>query len=285
MKQYLELIQDVFENGKKRTDRTGTGTTTVFGRMVRIDLKKGFPLLTTKKVHLHSIIIELLWFLKGTDDTKYLDDNKVTIWKGWEAELARADGERYKSIGPLYGPSWIAFPAPDGTTVNQIERLIREIKNRPNSRRLVVSAWNPAVLPDDDLSPQENVLIGNSALAPCHAFFQLHVEDGKLSCMLTQRSGDCFLGVPFNWASYALLTHMIAQQCSLEVGELVWSGGNVHIYSNHEEQLRTQLTRDTRPLPQLVIKRKPASIFDYQLDDFEVVGYDPHPALKGKVAI
>lgn len=285
MKQYLDLVRDVLENGTRKSDRTGTGTISVFGRMMRFDLQEGFPLVTTKKVHFKSIAHELLWFLKGTDDTAYLEENGVGIWKEWQTEVVDSDGKTKKSIGPLYGTNWVSFPGPNGETVNQIANVVNEIKSRPDSRRLVVSAWNPVTLPDPKLSPQENVRNGLAALAPCHAFFQFAVADGKLSCMLTQRSGDVFLGVPFNIASYAMLTMMVAQQTNLEVGEFIWSGGDVHIYTNHIDQVNEQLARSPRPLPQLLLKRHPSSIFDYKYEDFELQGYDPHPAIKAQVSV
>lgn len=285
MKEYLDLVRDVLENGVRKSDRTGTGTVSVFGRMLRVDLSEGFPLLTTKKVHFKSIAHELLWFLKGTDDTAYLAENGVGIWKEWETEVTDSAGNSHKSIGPLYGPNWVSFPGSNGETVNQIETVINEIKARPDSRRLVVSAWNPSTLPDSNLSPQENVRNGLGALAPCHAFFQFSVTDGKLSCMLTQRSGDLFLGVPFNIASYALLTMMVAQQTNLEVGDLIWSGGDVHIYMNHMNQVSEQLTRKPRALPKLVLNRRPATIFDYKFEDFSLEGYDPYPPIKAPVSV
>ena len=285
MKQYLDLVRDVLSNGVEKTDRTGTGTLSVFGRMMRFDLSAGFPLLTTKKVHFKSIAHELLWFLKGTDDTSYLVENGVSIWQEWQTPVVEVDGSERLSVGPLYGTNWVRFPGPDGIEINQIENLIREIKQRPDSRRLIVSAWNPVTLPDPTASPHENVRKGLAALAPCHAFFQFAVADGKLSCMLTQRSGDVFLGIPFNIASYALLTIMVAQQTGLEPGDFVWSGGDVHIYKNHLAQVHEQLQREPRPLPKLVIARKPDSIFDYCYEDFQVVNYNPYPTIKAPVAV
>lgn len=285
MQQYLNLVQDILSNGIKKSDRTGTGTLSVFGRMMHFNLAQGFPLLTTKKVHFKSIAHELLWFLQGTDDTAYLEAHGVGIWKEWQAEIVNPNGTTKKSVGPLYGTNWLAFPGQHGETMNQIAHVIEEIKLRPDSRRLVVSAWNPATLPDAGLSPQENVRQGRAALAPCHAFFQFAVADGKLSCMLTQRSGDIFLGVPFNIASYALLTAMVAQQTDLEVGEFIWSGGDVHIYTNHMDQIHEQLGRAPRTLPQLKLNSKPPSIFDYQYEDFSLIGYDPHPPIKAPVAV
>ena len=285
MKEYLDLVRDVLENGVRKTDRTGTGTISVFGRMLRVDLSKGFPLLTTKKVHFKSIAHELLWFLKGTDDTAYLEENGVGIWKEWQTEIIDSTGKSRKSIGPLYGTNWISFPGPNGENVNQIKNVINEIKVRPDSRRLVVSAWNPATLPDSKLNPHDNVRNGLAALAPCHAFFQFAVANGKLSCMLTQRSGDVFLGVPFNIASYALLTLMVAQQTDLEPGDFIWSGGDVHIYKNHMDQVNEQLTRLPRKLPELIINRRPDSIFEYKFEDFSLVGYDPYPPIKAPVSV
>ena len=285
MQQYLDLVRDVLANGQRKTDRTGTGTISVFGRMVRFDLAAGFPLLTTKKVHFRSIAHELLWFLQGTDDTAYLEANDVSIWREWQAPVLREDGSVKMSVGPLYGPNWLRFPGPDGQEINQLDRAIEEIRRRPDSRRIVVSAWNPATLPDAALSPQENVKHGRAALAPCHAFFQFAVQDGKLSCMLTQRSADLFLGVPFNIASYALLTTLVAHQTGLSVGEFIWSGGDVHIYANHLEQFEEQLSRQPRALPTLSILRKPASIYEYRYDDLSLEGYDPHPPIKAPVAV
>ncbi len=285
MKQYLDLVRDVLEFGADKSDRTGTGTLSVFGRMMRFDLQAGFPLLTTKKVHFKSIVHELLWFLHGTDDTTYLNDHGVSIWREWETQLKRPDGTTYPSIGPLYGVNWLHFKTPDGREINQIDQLIDELKSRPDSRRLIVSAWNPATLPDPSISPHDNVRAGNGALAPCHAFFQFQVSQGRLSCMLTQRSADLFLGVPFNIASYSLLTLMIAQQTNLIPGEFIWSGGDVHIYKNHLDQVQLQLGRSPKTLPELKIKRKPESIYGYAYDDFELIGYDPEPPIKAPVAI
>lgn len=285
MKPYLDLLRDVLENSVQKADRTGTGTFSVFGRMMRFNLAAGFPLLTTKKVHFKSIVHELLWFLQGTDDTAYLEANGVTIWRAWQTEMSRANGEKYQSIGPLYGVNWLHFRGPDGQEINQIDSVISQIRSHPDSRRLVVSAWNPVTLPDVSQSPQENVRAGNGCLAPCHAFFQFAVQEGKLSCMLTQRSADLFLGVPFNIASYSLLTMMVAQQTGLELGELIWSGGDVHIYKNHMEQVELQLARQPKPLPKLNIKRIPASIYDYTIEDFELVNYEPHPAIKAPISV
>ncbi len=264
MKQYLELMKDILETGAHKTDRTGTGTYSVFGRQLRFDLSDGFPLVTTKKLHIRSIIIELLWFLKGDTNIKYLHDNGVTIWDEWADE----NGD----LGPVYGHQWRSWPAPDGTTIDQISKVLYQIKNKPDSRRHIVTAWNPAE-------------VDKMALPPCHALFQFYVADGKLSCQLYQRSADYFLGVPFNIASYALLTHMVAQQCDLMPGEFVWTGGDVHLYTNHIDQARLQLAREPYPLPQLIIKRKPESLFDYQFEDFEIINYQSHPSIKAPIAV
>jgi thymidylate synthase len=264
LRQYLQLLEDILENGVEKDDRTGVGTLSVFGRQLRFNLQEGFPLLTTKKLHIRSIIYELLWFLKGDTNVRYLQENGVTIWDEWADE----NGD----LGPIYGAQWRSWKGADGKTVDQISWVIEEIKRNPNSRRLLVSAWNVAEL-------------DKMKLPPCHYAFQFYVADGKLSCMWQQRSVDTFLGLPFNIASYALLTHMIAQQCDLDVGELIFSGGDVHLYKNHLEQAKLQLTREPRPLPKLVIKRKPASIFEYEFEDFEIVDYNPHPHIKAPVAV
>ena len=264
MKQYLDLMKDILENGSRKTDRTGTGTLSVFGRQLRFDLSAGFPLVTTKKLHLRSIIYELLWFLRGDTNIKYLKDNGVSIWDEWADE----NGE----LGPVYGHQWRSWPAPDGQSIDQISQVIEQIKKKPDSRRHIVTAWNPAE-------------VDKMALPPCHALFQFYVADGKLSCQLYQRSADYFLGVPFNIASYALLTYMFAQQCDLNPGEFVWTGGDVHLYTNHLEQANQQLSRTTYPLPQLKIKRKPASIFDYAFEDFEILNYQAHPSIKAPIAV
>ncbi|MFX3625291.1 MAG: thymidylate synthase [Ectobacillus sp.] len=264
MKQYLEIMQDILENGVKKEDRTGTGTLSVFARQMRFDLSKGFPLITTKKLHIRSIIHELLWFLSGDTNIKYLKENGVSIWDEWADE----NGE----LGPVYGKQWRRWETKDGRTIDQIAEVIEQIKTNPNSRRLLVSAWNVG-----DLEQM--------ALPPCHYSFQFYVADGKLSCLLNQRSCDFFLGVPFNIASYALLTRMVAQQCDLEVGEFIWSGGDVHLYLNHLEQAKLQLTREPYPLPKLIIKRKPKSIFDYKFEDFEILNYEAHPHIKASVSI
>jgi thymidylate synthase len=264
MRNYLDLMNDILETGTSKTDRTGTGTRSVFGRQLRFDLRQGFPLVTTKKLHLRSIIIELLWFLNGDTNIKYLNDHGVSIWDEWADE----NGD----LGPVYGHQWRSWPAPDGKTIDQITNVLHQIKSKPDSRRHMVSAWNPAE-------------VEKMALPPCHALFQFYVADGKLSCQLYQRSADYFLGVPFNIASYALLTHMVAQQCDLEPGEFIWTGGDVHLYTNHLEQARLQLSREPHALPQLIIKRKPTSIFDYRFEDFEIVNYHAHPGIKAPIAV
>ncbi len=277
MKQYLELLQHIIKNGAEKGDRTGTGTCSVFGYQMRFNLQDGFPMVTTKKLHLKSIIHELLWFLKGDTNNNYLKENGVRIWNEWETETG--------DLGPIYGKQWVSWEKPNGETINQIAEIIATLKNNPNSRRMIVSAWNPADLPDESLSPQENVKQGRMALATCHAFFQFYVADGKLSCQLYQRSADTFLGVPFNIASYALLTHMIAQQTDLEVGEFIWTGGDVHLYNNTLVQAKLQISREPYPLPTLQIKRKPATIFEYQYDDFEILNYQHHEHIKAKVSV
>jgi thymidylate synthase len=279
MKPYLDLMRDVLENGTDKSDRTGVGTRSVFGRQMRFDLQQGFPLLTTKKVHTRSIIVELLWFLKGETNNNWLRERGCTIWDEWALE----DGD----LGPVYGKQWRSWECPDGRTIDQISEVIDLIKRKPDSRRLLVNAWNPADLPDERLSPHDNVRNGKAALPPCHTLFQFYVANGRLSCQLYQRSADFFLGVPFNIASYALLTHMIAQQCDLDVGEFVHVLGDTHLYSNHltDDIVFEQLRRTPRALPKLVIKRKPASIFDYDVDDFEFAGYDPHPLIKAPIAV
>jgi len=264
MRPYLELMRHVLEHGTPKSDRTGTGTLSVFGWQMRFDLAQGFPLVTTKKLHLKSIVHELLWFLSGSTNVAYLQANGVSIWDEW----ADAQGE----LGPVYGHQWRSWPGPDGGQIDQIAGLMTELARNPDSRRLVVSAWNPADLP-------------RMALSPCHALFQFHVANGRLSCQLYQRSADIFLGVPFNIASYALLTEMVAQQAGLVAGDFVWTGGDCHLYTNHLEQARLQLTREPYPLPKLVIHRKPASIFDYTFDDFEFRGYQAHPLIKAPVAV
>lgn len=277
MQQYHDLLRLILAQGSAKDDRTGTGTIGVFGHQMRFNLQQGFPLLTTKKLHWKSIAIELLWFLRGDTNLAYLKEHGVRIWDEWATE----EGE----LGPLYGKQWTRWATPDGREINQIEQVIEQIKARPNSRRLIVSAWNPADLPDESISPQANVQQGRMALAACHALFQFQVSDGKLNCQLYQRSADVFLGVPFNIASYALLTHMIAQQCDLAVGDFVWTGGDVHLYRNTIEQAQLQLTREPYALPTLKILRKPNSIFDYTFDDFVIENYQAHPHISAKVAV
>jgi thymidylate synthase len=264
MKQYLDFLQDILHNGTKKEDRTGTGTVSVFGRQMRFDLEEGFPLVTTKKLHLKSIIHELLWFLKGDTNIAYLKENKVRIWDEW------ADEEG--NLGPVYGHQWRSWSAPNGDTIDQISNVIEDIKNNPDSRRLIVSAWNPADVP-------------NMALPPCHLLFQFYVADGKLSCQLYQRSADSFLGVPFNIASYALLTMMVAQVTGLKPGEFVHTIGDAHIYLNHIEQVELQLTREPKPLPKMKLNPSVTNIFDFTFDDFELVDYEAHPHIKGEVSV
>ena len=264
MKAYLDLLKDVRDNGAEKGDRTGTGTRSVFGRQIRFDLSEGFPLLTTKKVHLESVIHELLWFLKGDTNVKYLQDNNVRIWNEWADE----NGD----LGPVYGHQWRSWPDYNGGYIDQITEIVNTIKNNPNSRRIIVSAWNVA-----DLSKMR--------LHPCHCLFQFYVADGKLSCQLYQRSADIFLGVPFNIASYALLTKMIAQVCNLDAGEFIHTFGDLHIYNNHFEQVETQLSREPRPLATIRINPEVKDILSFKFEDFEIVAYDPHPGIKAKVAV
>ena len=264
MRQYLDFMRHVKEHGALKTDRTGTGTLSVFAHQMRFDLAEGFPLVTTKKVHLKSIVHELIWFLQGSTNIAYLKENGVSIWDEW----ADANGE----LGPIYGHQWRNWPTPDGEHIDQISQVLEQIRSTPDSRRMIVSAWNVADIPQ-------------MKLPPCHALFQFYVADGKLSCQLYQRSADIFLGVPFNIASYALLTHMMAQQAGLDVGDFVWTGGDCHLYSNHLEQAELQLSREPFPLPKLVIKRKPESLFDYRFEDFEFAGYQSHPGIKAPVAV
>jgi thymidylate synthase len=262
--QYEDFMRHVHTHGVSRPDRTGTGTRSVFGHQMRFDLREGFPLVTTKKVHLKSIILELLWFLRGDGNARWLQERGVTIWNEW----AKPDGD----LGPVYGVQWRSWPTPDGGHIDQIAQVIEQIRSNPTSRRLIVSAWNVAEL-------------SKMALMPCHAFFQFYVAEGRLSCQLYQRSADIFLGVPFNIASYALLTHLVAQQCDLEVGDFIWTGGDCHLYDNHAAQVEEQLARAPHPYPLLVIKRTPASIFDYVYEDFEVLDYRHHAAIKAPVAV
>ena len=277
MKNYLELLDKLLTEGVQKGDRTGNGTLSIFGHQMRFDLAQGFPLITTKKVHLKSIIHELLWFLNGDTNNNFLEEKGVSIWREWADE----NGE----LGAIYGKQWRSWETSNGETIDQIAQVIEQLKTNPNSRRIIVSAWNVADLPDEKMSPQENVKNGKMALAPCHAFFQFYVANNKLSCQLYQRSCDTFIGVPFNIASYALLTMMIAQQCDLELGEFIWTGGDVHLYLNHQEQAKTQLQRTPRTLPTMKINRKPASIFDYNFDDFELIGYDADTHISAPIAI
>ncbi|MBP4081777.1 thymidylate synthase [Aeromonas sp. MrichA-1] len=277
MKQFIELLKDVMENGVVKGDRTGTGVRSVFGRQIRHNLADGFPMLTTKKLHLKSIIHELLWFLDGDTNTKYLNENGVTIWDEWATE----DGD----LGPIYGNQWTAWPTRDGKTINQIDAVISAIKNNPDSRRILFHGWNVEYLPDEGVSPQNNVKNGKMALPPCHMVYQFYVANGKLSSQLYLRSSDIFLGLAYNIVSLATITHMIAQQCDLEPHEIVISFGDLHAYSNHFNQIQEQLSREPRKLPELKILRKPDSIYDYKFEDFEIVGYDPHPHIKAPIAI
>ncbi|WP_310379767.1 thymidylate synthase [Flavobacterium sp.] len=283
MKQYLDLVQHVLENGNQKGDRTGTGTKSVFGYQMRFDLAEGFPMVTTKKLHLKSIIYELLWFLKGDTNIAYLQENGVKIWDAW--------ADKNGDLGPVYGHQWRNWNSEE---IDQITELIKELKTNPNSRRMLVSAWNPSVLPDTSKSFDENVANNKAALPPCHAFFQFYVsspdlskgeEKGKLSCQLYQRSADIFLGVPFNIASYALLTMMIAQVCGLESGEFIHTFGDAHIYNNHFEQLELQLSREPKPLPKMILNPAIKNIFDFTFDDFTLEGYEPHALIKGSVAV
>ena len=264
MRQYLDMLRHVLDHGTAKSDRTGTGTLSVFGYQMRFDLNAGFPLVTTKKIHFKSVAYELLWFLRGDTNIRYLRDHGVTIWDEWADE----NGE----LGPVYGYQWRCWPTPDGRHIDQISQVVEQLNTNPNSRRIIVSAWNVA-----DLSKM--------ALQPCHALFQFYVADGKLSCQLYQRSCDVFLGVPFNIASYALLTHFLAQQCDLALGDFVWTGGDVHAYNNHLQQIKLQLQRTPRSLPQLILTRRPPSIFDYQYEDIHIDRYDPWPLIKAPVAV
>ena len=264
MQQYHDLLRHILQNGTRKTDRTGTGTISVFGYQMRFNLQDGFPLLTTKKVHTKSIIHELLWFIKGDTNIKYLKDNGVSIWNEWADENG--------NLGPVYGKQWRSWEAPDGQVIDQLSDVLRQLKNSPDSRRMIISAWNPADVP-------------NMALPPCHLLMQFYVADGKLSCQLYQRSADVFLGVPFNIASYALLTMMIAQECGYTAHEFVWTGGDTHLYLNHLEQVETQLARDFRPLPTMRLNPEIRSVFDFAYDDFTLENYNPHPAIKAPVAV
>ncbi len=277
MKQYLDLLKDIADNGVKKGDRTGTGTLSVFGRQIRHNLQDGFPLLTTKKLHFKGIANELIWFLNGDTNTGWLNENGVSIWDEWALE----NGD----LGPIYGKQWTAWPTKEGGTINQIDHIVNALKNNPDSRRILFHGWNVEYLPDESMSPQDNVKNGKMALPPCHLLYQFYVINGMLSAQLYIRSSDSFLGLPYNIASLSLLTHMLAQQCDLTPHEIVVSLGDLHAYSNHAEQIQTQLTREPRPLPTLEITRKPDSIYDYRFEDFKIVNYNPHPHIAAPVAI
>ncbi len=277
MKTYLDLLQRILDQGTQKADRTGTGTISLFGHQMRFDLQEGFPAVTTKKLHFKSIIHELLWFLNGETNIRYLNDNGVRIWDEWATE----EGE----LGPVYGAQWRNWVAADGRRIDQIARLLEDLKNKPDSRRHIVSAWNPALLPDESRSPRENAAMGLQALPPCHTMFQFHVAGGRLSCQLYQRSADVFLGVPFNIASYSLLTMMMAQVVGLEPGDFVHTFGDVHIYLNHLEQVETQLARDPYPLPEMKINPDRRDLFDFRYEDFELTGYQCHPAIRAPIAV
>ena len=277
MKAYLDLMRHVYENGVEKSDRTGTGTKSIFGHQMRFDLAKGFPLVTTKKCHLKSIIHELLWFIKGESNIAYLSENGVKIWDDWATE----EGE----LGPVYGVQWRNWPATNGETIDQLTQLIDDLKNNPDSRRHIITAWNPALLPDTSISPKDNAAAGKQALPPCHTLFQFYVLDGKLSCQLYQRSADIFLGVPFNIASYALFTMMIAQVCDLELGDFVHTFGDAHLYLNHMEQVEEQLSREPLALPTMRINSAVNSIFDFTFEDFELTDYQAHPHIKAPISV
>ena len=277
MKQYLDLLQDILDNGARKADRTGTGTLSVFGRQYRHDLADGFPLLTTKKLHLRSIINELIWFLNGDTNTRWLKENGVSIWDEWATEAG--------DLGPIYGAQWTAWPTRGGGSLNQIDYVVETLRSNPDSRRILFHAWNVEYLPDESVSPQDNVRAGRMALPPCHLLYQFYVAGGRLSSQLYIRSSDSFLGLPYNTASLAVLTHMLCQQCDLMPGEVIITTGDSHLYSNHLEQVREQLSREPRPLPQLNILRKPDSIYDYRFEDFELVGYEPHAHIAAPVAV
>jgi len=277
MKQYHDLLQDILKNGTRKGDRTGTGTTSVFGRQFRHNLADGFPLLTTKKLHFKSIANELIWFLSGDTNTKWLKEHGVSIWDEWATETG--------DLGPVYGKQWTAWPTKDGGSINQIDYVIDTLKKNPNSRRILFHGWNVEYLPDESISPQANARIGKMALPPCHLLYQFYVADNKLSVQLYIRSSDSFLGLPYNTASLALLTHMVAQQCDLIPHEIIISIGDLHAYANHETQINMQLAREIRQLPQINIKRRPASIYDYQFEDFEILNYDPHPSIAAPIAV
>jgi thymidylate synthase len=276
MKPYLDLLRDILDHGVEKSDRTGTGTLSVFGRQYRHDLADGFPLLTTKKLHFRSIANELLWFLRGDTNTRWLNDNGVSIWDEWATE----DGE----LGPIYGAQWTAWPTERGP-VNQVDYVVETLRRNPDSRRILFHGWNVGYLPDEAMSPQDNVRAGRMALPPCHLLYQFYVAGARLSSQLYIRSSDSFLGLPYNTASLALLTHMLAQQCDLEPGEIIVTTGDSHIYLNHLEQVRTQLAREPRPLPTLHLARRPPTIYDYRFEDFELRGYDPHPHIPAPVAV
>ena len=277
MKQYLDLLQDILDNGARKDDRTGTGTLSVFGRQYRHDLADGFPLLTTKKLHLKSIVNELIWFLNGDTNTRWLKDNGVSIWDEW----ATKEGD----LGPIYGAQWTAWPTRDGGSINQIDYVVDCLRNNPDSRRILFHGWNVEYLPDETISPQENVRAGRMALPPCHLLYQFYVANGRLSAQLLIRSSDSFLGLPYNTASLAVLTMMLAQQCDLEPGEIIICTGDSHIYSNHLEQVREQLSREPRTLPRLRLLRRPDTISDYRFEDFELLDYHPHAHIAAPVAV
>jgi thymidylate synthase len=277
MRTYLDLLQTILDKGTKKSDRTGTGTVSLFGHQMRFDLAKGFPAVTTKKLHFKSIIHELLWFLAGDTNTRYLNENGVRIWDAWATD----EGE----LGPVYGAQWRSWPAPDGQSIDQITQLLQDLEDRPDSRRHIVSAWNPALLPDESRSPKDNAAAGLQALPPCHTMFQFHVADGRLSCQLYQRSADVFLGVPFNIASYALLTMMIAQVVGLKPGDFVHTFGDVHIYLNHLEQVNTQLAREPYPLPEMHINPEVKDLFAFRYEDFELLNYRHHPLIRAPIAV
>jgi len=277
MKTYLDLLKHIREHGTRKSDRTGTGTLSVFGHQMRFDLSESFPLVTTKKVHLKSIIHELLWFIRGDATIEYLKRNGVTIWDEWADENG--------SLGPIYGAQWRSWPTPEGRSIDQLTQVVEQIRSRPDSRRHVVSAWNPADLPDESMSPQDNARAGRMALAPCHCLFQFYVADGRLSCQLYQRSADCFLGVPFNMASYALLTLMVAQVTGLKPGEFIHTLGDAHLYLNHLEQVDKQLSRDPLPPPRMRLNPDRRRLEDFVYEDFELVGYQSHPPIKAPIAV
>ncbi|MFT6791102.1 MAG: thymidylate synthase [Cellvibrionaceae bacterium] len=277
MKIYLDLLSEVLTQGMHKSDRTGTGTLSVFARQYRHSLKQGFPLLTTKKLHFKSIVTELIWFLNGDTNTRWLNENGVSIWNEWATETG--------DLGPIYGKQWTQWPTKSGANINQIDYVVNCLKNKPDSRRILFHGWNVEYLPDENISPQQNVEQGRMALPPCHLLYQFYVANGELSLQLYIRSSDSFLGLPYNMASAALLVHMLAQQCDLDPGEVVITTGDSHIYTNHIEQVKEQLTRPPRTLPTLIIKRKPESIYDYSFEDFSLEGYEPHPHIKAPVAI